>query len=155
MKRMAAVLMAIMAAGAILAARAETESAWGLCQPDSYVNVRWSPSTKSSAEGQLYMGDEIQLDGEKSGKWLHCIVSTESGEGWIRSDYVCMDEPEETNESVYEITRNRTRVRASAGGRVIKMLKKGTRVTVYLKTEEWCVTNLGFIATEFLNEIQP
>lgn len=150
MKRIIAAVLIILT---MTASTAGAETAWVLCHPDSYVNIRWSPSTRSTAEAQVYAGDEIELDGKKDGKWLHCLCSSESGDGWIRSDYISTDEPDILDGAAYEITKNRTRVRTSASGRVIRMLKKGTTVTVYLMTPEWSVTNFGFIATEFLQAV--
>lgn len=131
----------------------EPVSGWVLCQPDSKVNIREKPKKTAEVVAWGYAGDEIQLDGRKRGKWLHVIIPCETGEGWIRADYVSLDPPEDVGSGKFETLVNRVRVRASAGGRVIRRLKKGVTVTVSIVTAEWCVTNVGFIKTSCLMEV--
>ena len=145
-----AVLLMILAAFFGAAAAEETDG-WIMCQPDSEVNIRRHPDMQSEVVAWGWMGQRITLDGKKSGKWLHCIGVGEYGEGWIRGDYVSLEEPE--NGGIYETTRNKVCVRASAGGKVIRRLSAGTRVTVHLWTSEWCVTDRGFISADFLQEV--
>lgn len=138
-----------------LTASAAAENGWIMCQPDSLVNIRENPRKTAAVVAYGYAGDEIELDGKSRGAWLHCIIPSETGEGWVRKDYVSLDEPEDIGSGVFETTLGSVRVRASAGGRVLRRIKKGATVTVSMVTTEWCVTNLGFIQTRCLMEVNP
>lgn len=131
----------------MVAGFAHAESGWVVCQPDSKVNIRQNPHRNSEVVAWGYMGDEIELDGRKSGVWLHCIIPCETGEGWIRKDYVSTDPPEELEEGIYIIEKNKTLARTSIGGKVRKKLKAGQTVEVYMVTALWCITEEGFIKT--------
>ena len=75
----------------------------------------------------------------------------ETGEGWICSGYVVEDEPQKTE---------RTRAVVAATGRVMSYrriggarngwLNIGDELTVYALSEEWAVTNKGYIRTKYL-----
>ena len=131
-------------------AGAETRPIWVMCQPDSMVYLRARPDRSSEVVGYAYMGDELTCDGRRHGKWLHCLVSNETGEGWIREDYTSEDAPEDIGTGAFEVERNKTRARVSAGGKVRKTLRAGTAVEVYMVTAVWSVTDQGFIKTDCL-----
>ena len=66
-----------------------TSSAWtktgnGYCTGDG-VYVRATPG--GEIRGQLYQGDTFEVDGKRSGSWIH-IKSSEFGIGYIHQDYV-------------------------------------------------------------------
>lgn len=147
MKRMVIALIALLLMGT---AEAETTKGWVMCQPDSWVYIREKPSKKAPLAARGFMGFEVELDGRKSGKWVHCIVPCEYGEGWIREDFLSYCEPEEIGSENYKIRKNNTWARYSAGGRTRRKLQKGAKVKVYMKTAEWSVTSQGFIRTELL-----
>ena len=151
MKRAWAVIMII----ALLmgTAVAEETYGWVMCQPDSRVNIREKASRKAEIVAIGYMGDKILLDGKKHGKWVHCIIPCETGEGWIREDFLSIDEPEDVGTGVFVVTNNKTFARRSAGGSIRKTLNKGDTVTVYMLTVEWSVTSQGFMKTRYLCEV--
>ena len=126
---------------------------WVMCQPDSQVNIRGGPGQRYSVVAHRYAGDRVLLDGKKRGKWVHCVLSCESGEGWIRRDFLSLDEPEDVGSGIFITTVGRVNARYSAGGGIRKKLKEGTALTVSMVTAEWCVTSQGFIRTEFLMEV--
>lgn len=132
------------------------QSAWVMCQPDSKVNIRERASKRSEVVAWGYAGDEIKLDGKKSGKWRHCIIPCETGEGWIREDYISFDPPEDVGTGVYVVTNDKVRARFSADARkgtVRTILDRGDVIHVSMLTAEWCVTDQGFVKTRFLMEV--
>lgn len=137
----------------VTGAAAEKTSGWVMCQPDSMVNIREKPDKNSDVVAWGYMGDEITLDGRKKGKWLHVIIPCETGEGWIRSDYVSEDPPEDVGSGVFRVEKNNTFARTSAGGKIRLRMKAGKELTVHMVTALWCVTSEGFVRTECLIEV--
>jgi SH3-like domain-containing protein len=150
MKTAVVFFLAFLLIGTAVAEAGELKTGWAMCKPDSCVNIRSRPNKHSSVVAHAYMGDEITLTGKKYGKWRHCIFPCEAGEGWIRADYLSTDEPIDIGSGRFEVEKNRTLVRVSAGGKIIRRLNAGDVVSVYLITNEWCVTNKGFIKTECL-----
>ena len=150
MKTAVVFFLAFLLIGTAVAEAGEIKTGWAMCKPESCVNIRSRPNKHSRVVGKAYIGDEIELDGRKYGKWLHCRFLCEAGEDWIRADYVSRDEPEDIGSGRFEVEKNNTIVRASQGGKIIGRLQAGTVVNVYLITPQWCVTNKGFIKTECL-----
>lgn len=128
---------------------------WVICQPDSFVFIRSRPNKSGQESGYLYLGDELTID-KRYGGWAHAIgLSTEMGEGWIHEGYVDYWEPE-----IYEAPREMITVKSAVnartcigGGRRCK-LKKGETVTVYASSEDWTITDKGFIQSKLLTEIR-
>lgn len=134
--------------------KAETIDAWVICNPESYVNVRSNPQKKSMVIGRFESGTYIQLDGKKKNGFYHCInVSLEEDEGWISKGYIVFDEPKRPCNTYHTVTGNgRVAARSTMGGKRNCWLKKGMQVRVYVISDEWAVTNKGFIKSEFLEE---
>ncbi len=161
MKWLAAVIAIVlffqMAVGVAEAEEDEEEYVWVYCNPNSLVNVRSKPSKHSEIVGNAWPGDKMPVI-ERKGSWVHVECSCEAGEGWIRSDFVSIWEPEDYGPegAVYETICGNVFGRYSMrkGKNVYSTLKKkGTRVLVYLMGAEWSVTSKGFIMTEFLTEV--
>jgi len=141
-------------AGTAQAAPEKPAEAWVMCQPDSSVNVRERPNKHSEVVCEAYAGDRITLDGKKQGRWYHCLIPCEAGEGWIRGDFLSFYEPEYWPEGrKFETTAGNLNARFSIRGNIRKRLGKGVTLTVYLCSEEWSVTSQGFIQTKFLMEL--
>lgn len=129
----------------------EIYEAYIMCQPKSYVNLRIRPSSRAMVEGWFLCGDTVKLDGKSKGSWLHCVdLSMEISEGWVNSGYVVYDKPIEVNVECAVIGKGRVAARKAINGSRRCWLKPGTIVKVLWKSDEWCVTNYGFIKTEFL-----
>lgn len=127
---------------------------WVMCQPDSQVNIRARPKRGSEVVCVGFCGDRLELDGKRKGPWVHVIVPCESGEGWIHSGYLAIDdEPDDVGSGIFITLKDKVNARACINGRIRKKLKKGTRLEVYLLTGEWSVTSEGFVKTEFLIEV--
>lgn len=150
------IVIVILAALLISTAAAEKPTeAWVMCQPDSQVNVRANPKNGSEVVAYAFPGDRIELSGKKKGRWYHCFISCEAGEGWIRSDFLSFYEPEiYPDGKVFVTTHGKLYARRSIGGTKRMTLKKGVKVTVYMMAAEWSVTDKGYIMTEFLEEVE-
>ena len=85
------------AAGWIAGSQAEGEEdwerVWVLCDPKSYVNIRYRPSGRSEVMGRAECGDDFYTDGKSSRGFLHVYAPTETGEGWISKGYIVTEEP--------------------------------------------------------------
>lgn len=151
MRRILAILLMII----ILPASADP--AYVICSPESFVWMRTQPKFRAQEAGYLYAGDMVETDGRRSGNWVHVLCDTnESGDGWVYSGYLVGDKPE-----IYQsgmdatTTKGKVRVRQYAGGKITKTLKKGTKLTAYVVSSEWTLTDAGFIKTELLEFTDP
>lgn len=153
MRLIAAIIMLTILIPCLTRAEAPAE-AWVMCNPESEVNVRNRPNKHATVEAHVYAGQKLELSGKKRGRWYHCYVPCEAGEGWIREDYLSFTEPEVYEDGrTFETTCGNLFARYSIKGNRCAKLKKGVRVTVYLAADEWSVTSRGFIKTEFLCEV--
>lgn len=129
----------------------EFEIMFAICSPGDRVNIRKRPSTKSEAEGWLEPGDMVYLDGGRKGGFVHCVgLSNESGEGWVHKGYLVQDEPERMNRTATVVSRGKLAARKHVKGKRTRWLKPMASVKVYYWSEEWCVTNCGYVQTRFL-----
>ena len=124
--------------------------AWVICQPHDYINVRMKPKRQSMAVGYAEDGDSILTDGKRQNGFLRCYGIGEDGVGWIHSGYVVYEEPTLVNKLAYSISSARVACRKYIGGKVRKWLKNLDEVMVYWMTDDWCVTNEGFVKTDYL-----
>ena len=125
--------------------------AWVICQPDSYVNVREAPRKTGMEAGRLDAGDRVRTDGKEKNGYLHIIdAGTEKGDGWVHTGFIVYDEPRRTTERMVIGGKARVACRKSVGGKRKAWAKPGSFVTVYWISDEWAVTNRGFIATRWL-----
>ena len=134
--------------------KADGRMGFVLCDPESSVCVRETPKKNGLLIGHLLCGDPLNLDGKKHGEWLHVTeLGMEMSEGWINERYVA-DAMVTVGEYDAATTTAKVRVRENVDGRILRRLKKGTEVRVLASSAEWCVTNVGFIRTEFLEEVE-
>ena len=137
---------------AYVARAAETETRWIICQPDSFVNVRESPSRKGEKGGYLELGDAVETDGVKKNGYLHVIGITEAGEGWVKAAYAVSDKPVRETFQARISAKGRVAVRETPGGKRTRWLHNGMTLTVYAYSEEWAVTHMGFVQMQYLEE---
>ncbi len=124
---------------------------WVVCQPDSYVNVREFAKKRSEAVAMGELGDWFWSDMKTKNGFIHVYGWFEAGDGWINKGYVVYDEPEPVD-GCYRISSNgRVACRRTIGGNRRCWAYCDDIVMVYWKTDEWAVTNMGFIKTEFIN----
>lgn len=124
-----------------------------LCQPDSYVNIRARPSSRSEETGYFQCGDSVKTDGKKKNGFLHVFPSNETGEGWVSLGYVICEEPEMVWRKMEIVAKGRVNARKTVNGKRRTWVKPGTIVMVYW-IGDWAVTNKGFIKSEFLEDIK-
>lgn len=128
---------------------------WVICQPEEkdggYVSVREKAKKNSAEIGQLYLGSRVETDGKTKNGYLHIVnASTETGDGWVYAKYIVADEPVIETRQARVIGGGRVQLRACPGGKRIKWLRPGDRLTVYAWTNEWCVTDRGYVDSEYL-----
>jgi hypothetical protein len=134
-------------------AKGEEQECWILCQPDSWVYARMNPSKKSQELGRLECGDKVYTDGKTKNGFLHIYgLWFELDEGWVKKGYVVFDEPYrpflyETNIS----SNGRVMARKTIDGKRRCWLKDGQAIKVYMMTDEWAVTNKGFVKSRFID----
>lgn len=125
---------------------------WVMCQPDSWVYVRMNPKKKSIEIGRLECGDKIITDGKVKNGFLHVYAQFELGEGWIHKGYIVYDEPHVPLFQDTQIVSNgRVAARRTINGKRRCWVKDGQSIKVYMVSEEWSVTNKGFIKTKFID----
>lgn len=152
MKRAVITAVVLLALAACYAAGAEDSEKFILCNPkvENHVCVRRSPRKTSEETGRLYCGDRVFTDGKIRNGYLHIFGITEDGEGWVHNGYI-VDEPPLIEKCMATVAANgRVKARSRIGGRQVNWLDVCTDVQVYARTEEWAVTNRGFIRMKFL-----
>ena len=132
-----------------IAEELEDEGKYVLCM--DRVNIRMSPNTKQEPIGWLEPGDIVYPDGKKRNGFIHCeIPNIEAGEGWIYRGYLVDDEPEKMNRTGIIASRGKVKARKNVNGKRTRWLKPGGTVRVYWWSEEWCLTNCGYVMTKFI-----
>ena len=115
------------------------------------VNVRMGASSRSDEVGWLEPGDVVYLDGQKKSGFVHCeIPSIEAGEGWVHKGYLVDEPPEKMNRTGIIVGNAKVQARKNVDGKRTRWLKPGGEVRVYWWTSDWCLTNCGYVRTEFI-----
>lgn len=116
-----------------------------------YVNVRQFPNKNGEPIGMYEAGTKVYLDGKKRNGYLHIIdTGLELCEGWIKKGYIVYDEPINVNQSAVIVSKGRLAARNCVNGRRTRWLKPLASVKVYYWSDEWCVTNCGYVQTKYL-----
>lgn len=139
--------------GLALVAMAEekTTSAWILCQPDSFVNIRAAGNKKAEIVGRMFCGDEIQIDGKTRAGYAHSQhLPCDNVEGWIHAGYIVFDAPEKVDKPGIIRANGRVACRKTIDGERRCWVVNGSRVMVYWACEDWAVTDKGFIQTKYI-----
>lgn len=129
-----------------------------ICKPESEVNVRESAKLKSKIVACVFFGQKVISDGKEKNGFVHVVgLCAESDNGWIYKGLLARDRPiaSEGYAQVFKAENVACRKYASTDSKVLKRLSAGTNVKVYAISEEWCVTEYGFIMTEFLTLNAP
>jgi hypothetical protein len=122
-----------------------------ICDPESHVNAHLGAKKASSVVGQFYCGDELDTDGVIKNGFLHLLSSPfENGECWVYAGYVCEYDPVVMKIQTEVIGSGKVQARRYVNGKRLRWLKPGAKVTVYARADDWCVTNKGYIKTEYL-----
>ena len=131
-------------------AQAEDAECWVVCRDGDYVNIREKPGTRAEVSGWATGGMKLTTDGERRGEWLHVTGVTENGDGWIHSGYVVWSEPIRMDREYIICSSGRVAARKTIDGKRRAWLRENDVVTVVWWTKEWCLTDRGFIRSEFV-----
>ena len=131
------------------------DGVWVLCQPGNgkpnEVMIREKPGRKSAVVGAVSCGDYLATDGKTRGRWIHVIdLASETGEGWISAGYVVTDQPYHIDADGVIRCKGRVACRDSLDGKRIGWAQPGDMVTVYWISEDWAVTDRGYISTRYV-----
>ena len=151
MKKLICMVIVLAVLAAVFTAVAEERQMFIFCNPKTPVIIRKTPRKGSEESGRLDFGDWVITDGVKKNGFLHVVGVTESGEGWIFAGYVIEDQP---------VRMEKARANIGATGRVMSYrwvngkkngwLQVCEEVKVYGWSEEWAVTDKGYIRTKYL-----
>ena len=119
--------------------------AWVICQPGQHVYVYEEPSEGAECTGQCAATDRIRLDGTYQNGYARC------DKGWISITCVVTDKPEWENGSRYTVKES-TVAWSGFEWKHAGVIDKGTKVQVFWRSAEYCVTTRGMIRTEDLEE---
>jgi hypothetical protein len=151
MKRIIAFLMLLAVITGVSDAVSEDRMVFILCNPKTPVFVRKSPKKGSAEAGRLDFGDEVWTDGRKKNGYLHVIGITEAGEGWIFAGNTITDQPEKlTGARATVAATGRVMTYRWVRGKKNGWVEIGDDVKVYAISEEWAVTNKGYIRMKYL-----
>lgn len=136
---------------------AKADEYYVLCRPSGEVNIRAKPKLKSEIVATVFFGDRLTADGEQNG-FVHVTgLAAETDSGWIYKGLLINDRPiaSEGHAQVFKAEKVVCRKYASRDSKAVKRLEEGTNVKVYAISDEWCVTEFGYIMTEFLTLNAP
>lgn len=118
---------------------------------DDFVYIRRHPNNKDEPLGRFETGDMVYLDGRKRNGYLHCIdLSLEMCEGWVSKRYIVYDKPIKVNQRATIVSKGRLAARKNVNGKRTRWLKPLASVMVYWWSDEWCVTDCGYLMTKYL-----
>ena len=128
---------------------AEDEAKYVMCM--DRVNIRLGASTKTDAIGWLEPGDVVYPDGKIKNGFVHCeIPSIEAGEGWVKKGYLVDDKPKRVDRNATVISNGKLAARKNVKGKRTRWLKPGGELLVYYWSEDWCLTNCGYVQSQYL-----
>ena len=132
------------------------ETFYVLCKPDGEVNVRERAKLKSPIVGCVFFADRIETDGKEENGFVHVVnLNAESDSGWIYKGLLSEDKPVKTTGQAQVFGSEKVAARKYAGGKVKKWLHEGQNVELYAISEDWCVTEYGYVMTQFLTVNAP
>ena len=130
---------------------AQAEEYYVLCRPESEVNIRERPKLKSGIVACYFFGDRVATDGLEENGFVHVVdINGEVSEGWMYRGLLVDDPPVASHGTAQVFCDGRVACRKYADGKIQRWLEDGSEVKVYAISEVWCVTEYGYIKTEFL-----
>ena len=116
-----------------------------------YVNVRFSPNKKQEPIGRLETGDAVTTDGKKRNGYVHCVnLDFEYSEGWVFGGYLVEDPPENIGQTATIVSKGRLAARKYVNGKRTRWMKPMASVKVYCWSDEWSLTNCGYVQSKYL-----
>ena len=151
MKRIVCIMLCLAALGTCFSATGEEGRVFILCNPNTPVNVRRMPKKSAEVTGRLEFGDWIETDGKTKNGYLHVYGITEAGEGWIFAGYVVADEPIILENAWGSIgATGRVMTYRWVNGKKNGWVNVCDQVKIYGMSQEWAVTDHGYIRTKYL-----
>lgn len=130
---------------------AETDVTEGYILCSDFVYVRPYPNRKGEPVGRLEPGDRVYLDGKKKNGYLHIIdTGMELSEAWVHKGFVVYDEPTKENRTAIIVSKGRLAARKYVGGKRTRWLKPLAELTVWYWSNDWALTNCGYVQTKYL-----
>ena len=129
-----------------------TEEVWVLCEPGGLVNIRNRAGGRVVADARC--GDVLWTDNKSRNGFIHVMeLQAEVDEGWISSRYIVYDEPREVNAEMVICSTGRVACRKWIGGKIKGWVQDAEIVKVYWMSDEWAVTDRGYIMSAYLGEM--
>ena len=131
-------------------AHAETVTTTGYIMCKSYVLIRMWPSRKAQEVGQLDPCDTVEIDGRTKDGYAHIVAPCD---GWVHAGYIVFSEPKAVNATATVTAPKRVACRKWCDGPTVDerpYLITGSEVKVYWLSQDWAITNRGFVKTEWL-----
>lgn len=127
-----------------------------LCRPGAEVNVREKAKLKSPIVGCVFFADRIETDGKEENGFVHVVnLKAETDSGWIYKGLLSEDEPIPSTGKAQIFGATRVACRKYAYGKLKRWAYEGENVEIYAISERWCVTEYGYIMTDFLTVNAP
>ena len=127
-----------------------------LCKPGSEINVRAKAKLKSPVIATAFFGQRIKTDGQEKNGFVHAVnLNAETCTGWIYKGLLVEDEPIATGGQAQVFGAERVACRKYADGKVIRWAQDGENVRLYAISADWCVTDRGYLRTDFLTVNAP
>ena len=134
-------------------ANAETYTMYAVCA-NGNVNVRAEPSYRARIEGHVEFGWDVEVIDEKKVNgvtWYKVNGITELGYGWIVETCLIDFEPEKVDISATVNANGRVAVYKKINGARKTWAKNKSEVHIKIYSDQWCLTDKGWIKTEYLN----
>lgn len=131
----------------------EQEVMYAICR-DGSVNVRAQPTSKARVEGYLEFGWDVTVtDSKVDGTgtlWYKIVGTTELGYGWVCSQYLIRSKPENVSWEATICANGRVAAHKRVNGARKCWVSPGAKVQVKIFSEDWCLTDKGYVKTEYL-----
>lgn len=127
----------------------EYEVRYVLCM--DRLTIRMGPSRSSCEIGWLECGDLVYIDGKAKNGYVHCVgLNIEDGEGWVHKGYLVCDRPVRVGQQATIVSKGRLKARKYVDGKRTRWLKSGAKLKVHWWSEEWCLTECGYVQSQYL-----
>lgn len=131
---------------------ASAEGKYILCRPKTEINVRFSPKFGGEIIGHLYFGDCVETDGTVRNGFAHVVgLAFEAVEGWVYKGLLVDTPPIAVSGKDQIISSGKVAARQYIGGKRNKWLRSGKEVLVYAISQEWSITDQGYVQTKYLS----
>ena len=101
-------------------------------------------------------GAEVNVREKEANGFVHVVnLNAETNSGWIYKGLLSEDEPIPSTGKAQVFGATRVACRKYADGKLKRWAYEGENVEIYAISERWCVTEYGYIMTDFLTVNAP